>query len=210
MLGFFRKHKVEGDIAALGLGDWWLSTFSKEDREWMSSTYTPMGPGQRPLTEGAGIAGSRRDTLSYLCYVAPWFSKEGHQHCAIAFVDKAMDFYDDSTDVLDRHFALGNQCGLVYRWRDVFPGALDQVVKICELSISFHEEAAVACKEKFGSIPAHACFRQLRIIEEKRGNYERALELCEMAKIGGWAGGWDSDIARIEKKKRALTIKTKK
>lgn len=209
MLGIFRKPKVEGDIAAFGLESWWLDTFSKEDREWMASTYSPMGAGENPLIEGDGIPSTRRDAFSYLCNVAPWFNKDGRQHCAIAFIDKAMDFYDESIDVLDRHFALSNQCRVVYRWRDVLPGALDRVVQICELSISFHSEAAVECQDKFGLMPSHACFQQLRIIEEKRGNYERAIELCEMAKTGGWAGGWDADIARIQKKQRALAKKTK-
>lgn len=165
----------------------------------MSDTYFPMGSGTRPLTEGAGL-GATSSPFGYLSNVATWFNKEGRQHCATAFIDKAMDFYDERLDVLDRHFGLAHQCSVVYRWRDREPGALEKAIKICEMSISFHKEAAIGCSITFGLIPAHACFQQLRIIEERRKNFLRAIQLCEMAKEGGWAGSWDKDIARIRKK----------
>ena len=57
--------------------------------------------------------------------------------------------------------------------------------------------------EKYGSTRYdihHVGFKQLRIIEEKRGNYQKAIELAKSALNQGWAGNWEKDIERIQKK----------
>lgn len=199
MLRYFKSKKVAGDIAYYNLQKWWFDSFSEEDREWMAKTYAPMGFQEKPLIEGRGLAATRHP-FYYLSNVGAWFSKPGYQHCAIEFIKKAMAFYDESIPILDRHFGLTNQCKVFYRWRDEVPGALDAAVHACETCISFHRDAAVELEKELGMVPGHACFHQLRIIEEKRGNYERAIQLCEMAKEGGWTGNWDKDIARLRKK----------
>jgi hypothetical protein len=203
---------VAGDIAALGLNDWWFSAFSEDDQEWMANTYAPLGMGvsginsdpsvgvmRRPLIDGTGC-NSNTNKFKYLSAVAVWFNRPGRAHCAIAFINKSVEFIDDDLEVLDRHFALANHCAVLYRWRDQIPGALDGAIAACEMCIAIQEEAAYEAKAFFGSVPAHACFRQLRIIEEKRGNYVRAIELCQQAQAGGWAGTWDKDIARLSRK----------
>lgn len=119
----------------------------------------------------------------------------------MAFAKKAMEFCEIDIPVLDRHFALHNQCVSLYRMRDADPFALEGAIAACEASIAIHEQAAHEAKSVLGHIPSHHCFRQLRIIEEKRGNFNRAIELCEMAKAGGWSDDWDKDIARLRRKK---------
>lgn len=148
---------------------------------------------------------SEKDACSRLSMLATWFSKPGHEHCAIAFASKAGEFLGADMPVLDRHFALANLCIVFYRWRDVVPGALDSAIAACEACIAIHHEAAVEARATFGFVPAHHCFRQLRIIEEKRGNYERAIELCEEAKAAGWSDDWDKDIARLQRKRAKAT-----
>ncbi len=106
----------------------------------------------------------------------------------------------EQVPVLERHFAYANLCKVFYRWRDTAPGALDRAILVCEACIGFHEQAATLLRADMGVVPAHACFRQLRIIEDKRGDYARAIELCEMAQAAGWADDWDHEIARLRKK----------
>ncbi len=195
--------------------EWWNDTFSDADKDWMASTYQPLSIAVSVTPIAAAIvtpdrpllrllAGTREDdAFRQLTMLSTWFSKPGHEHCAIAFASKAMEFYGADMPVLDRHFALGNQCISFYRWRDTVPGALENAIAACEACISIEREAAVEAKAFFGFIPAHHCFRQLRIIEEKRGNFGRAIELCEQAKAGGWADDWDKDIARLVKKRDA-------
>jgi hypothetical protein len=207
------RHAVAGDIAALGLQDWWFDTFSEHDREWMADAFSPLtieanaATGEaatvireRPLVEGWGCS-PETSPFKHLSLLATWFSKPGHEHCAIEFLRKAMEFDDAEMDVLDRHFALANHCIVFYRWRDVVPRALEDAIAACEKCIGIHEDAAAAAKALWGFVPSHHCFKQLRIIEEKRGNFDRAIEICEQAKAGGWADDWDRDIARLLRKK---------
>ncbi|MCB5409456.1 hypothetical protein [Pseudogemmobacter faecipullorum] len=191
--------KVMGDIAAMGLEDWWLSTFSESDREWMADTYAPLGGRPRPLVEGGPFSHSP-NRFSYLSNAATWFSKPGHEHCAIAFLNKAMEHLGDDMNIIDRHFALYNLSETFYRWRETVSGALDNSVKCAEMAVSFHEETAQAFSKEYNHIPRHPGFTRLRIVAEKKGDFDKALELCLTAQRTGWEDDWPKHIARIEKK----------
>lgn len=191
--------RVGGDIAILGLENWWFSTFSDEDREWIAGAYAPMGGRRRPLVEGGPYL-PKPDAFRHLSAVAPWLSKPGHEHCAIAFLHKALEYEADDMEVLDRHFALYNISETFYRWRDTVPGALEGAIKASERSISFHEETAKAMIAWSGIMAKHPGFDRLRIIAEKRGDYAKALDLCLTAQAAGWVDDWPKHIDRIKKR----------
>lgn len=191
---------------------WWQSSFSDDERDWMVAAYSPLtisvtsvdGPAtivdRNPLLSLLACL-SGETAFHQLSMISTWFARKGGEHCAVAFTKKAIEFYQIDIPVLDRHFALHNQCVSLYRMRDADPTALQGAIAACEASIAIHEQAAAEAKAVFGQIPSHHCFRQLRIIEEKRGNLDRAIELCEMAKVGGWSDDWDKDIARLRRKR---------
>lgn len=82
------------------------------------------------------------------------------------------------------------------------PFALDEAITSYQRQIDMAVEALEVFHESedWGFVPAHAGYRQLRIIEEKRGNLARARALCEQDKAEGWADNWDHHIARIDRK----------
>lgn len=204
MFGLMRKPKLQGAIGQLGLSEWWIETFTDAEKDWMIDTYAPMGGALRSLVEGPP-SGLVRGRFSFLSNAAAWFNKPAGKRCAVAFAAKAMEAYDEQMPLMDRHFGLANQCGVFYRWREEVPGALEAAVSACELSISIHKEVATEFMLDMGMVPAHACFRQLRIIEEKRGNYDRAIEICDIASSAGWKDDWDGRKAKLlVKKERAL------
>lgn len=201
MLGWLKKKKVTPSIPArTNLEEWWLSTFTETERDWMVGAYAPMGI---PVSDFSRSIPKHILVPSFyhLAIVATWFSKPGYEHCALAFVQKAMDFYAGNMPILDRHFGLYSCSQVFYRWRNVVSGALDKAIDACERCVSFHEDAAVAFMEKHNTMPMHPCFNRLRIIEEKRGNYDRALEICFTASRAGWVDDWPRHIARIERKR---------
>ncbi|RIJ15943.1 hypothetical protein D1227_06480 [Henriciella mobilis] len=201
MLGIFKKKRVRGDIALLGLEHWWFETFTEEDRQWMADTYAPMGATARPLIEGRPYT-PRPHPFVYLSNAAVWFNKEGYRHCAYAFIDKAYESPVDDVNVLDLHFAYMNHCQVFYRWRDEDEAALSRAIAACERSIEINERAAQEWKQQYGDpVPAHHCFKQLAIIEEKRGDFDRAIDLCEAAISSGWNGDWQKRVERLNKKK---------
>lgn len=186
----------------------------------MADTFNPLGitasPSgaevgyrRRPLVEGFSSR-TPDEAASHLSMLATWFSKPGGENLAIKVAQKSIELIDDSLHPLDRHFMFANHCAVFYRWRDSVPGALDAAIDACQRGIAIQAEAAVEAKAEFGTIPAHACYRQLRIIEEKRGDYDRAIALCQEARDGGWADDWDHHIARLQKRKEKAIVSSGK
>lgn len=96
-----------------------------------------------------------------------------------------------------------NICKIFYRFRESHPEALEKAVWACEQDIALSEKLDPFCYGD-GITLSHYCFKQLAIIEEKRGNIERAIELASQALAQGWRGDWEKRIARLElwRKKR--------
>lgn len=193
--------KVRGEIAAHNLTEWWLSTFSPEEQRWMKRVYAPLGAPPNSLV--VGVRAPRSNAFEFLSNAAGWFNKPGGQRCAMLFAEKSLSNYSEAIPILDRHFGLATLCKVFYRWRDVEDGAFEKAILVCESCIQLAPLAAREFIKDGERIPAHYCYRQLRIIEEKRGNYQRAIELCEKAKLEGWADDWDGQIARNTRKLNA-------
>jgi hypothetical protein len=66
------QKNVEGYIAHYGLTEWWLATFSEEEREYISDRYTPMGGPPNTLTQGK-IRSSSLPLTSFLNGLSTWF-----------------------------------------------------------------------------------------------------------------------------------------
>lgn len=64
--------KVEGLIAFYGLQDWWFSSFTDEEREYIDARYQPMGAPSRTLTQGI-ILERRQPAPEFLNGLASWF-----------------------------------------------------------------------------------------------------------------------------------------
>ena len=147
----------------------------------------------------------RPHPFGYLSNAAVWFNKEGYRHCAYAFIDKAYEASTTDLNPLDVHFAYMNHCKVFYRWRKEDDEALDRAVMACERGIEIQAAAAGAWEQAYGdALPRHYCFWQLAVIEEKRGNFLRAIELCDAAQAGGWNGDWLSRRERLERKRAKL------
>lgn len=103
---------------------------------------------------------------------------------------KADEIWPDQASVIDLHFGPQHRCEVYYRWRDVDDFALDEAISSCRRSVAIQKDAAAALRKQgfvtWGNgIPGHHCFRQLAIIEEKRGNLDDAISLCKEARKEG-------------------------
>lgn len=213
MFGWFRK-KVEpksriepiasssggGDIGYHNLTDWWLHEFTPAERDLVRQTYNPMGNPAFQIDQGI-VSQSTQSTADFASGVAGWFKKEETRHIAYKFIRKADEFEQTDLSPMSVHFAMQGRCQVFYRWRDVDDFALEEAIKACERGISVSKEAAAAFKKAWGKVDvSHYCFKQLAIIEEKRGNFDRAMALSKQAKDEGWMGDWDDRIARLKRK----------
>lgn len=204
-MGFFGKKdkKIGGDIGYFGLADWWLATFTEEERRYMESVYQPMGAGiggSRPATLTTGhILNTSQTACGFLGTFAGWFNKPNDRHLAYRILDKAEQVPGNN---LDRHFLYHQMIKTYYKGRDTVPGSLDKALAACEKQIAIAPQAATAFRREDPdqSLPAHTGYEQLAIIRDKQGEYAEAIRLCKEAERRKWAGDWDKRITRYQKK----------
>lgn len=214
MANFFkRKKKIEGEIGYHGLEEWWLTTFTEKERDYIESVFQPMGlsvgfgtrSNSKPLTEGK-INYSSGSAAGLLHSLAGWFNNPHDRQLARKIVQKAEELAQGGSDILDLHFALQQEIEIYYRDRNTDPTALKKSISACEQQIKIAQEAAKAFLKEYPGeqLPAHAGYSQLAIILKKRGEHKRVIEICEHAKKQGWSGNWDR---RIEEAKKNLKKK---
>ena len=73
--------KCEGYIAYYGLEEWWLSAFTREEREYIENRYNPMGASSNSLTSGTVLEVSMPVT-AFLNGLNTWF--RGSKDASIA------------------------------------------------------------------------------------------------------------------------------
>lgn len=200
---FNRQKKIEGDIGYYQLEDWWLNTFSDDERSHIEDVFHPMGadPSSRPLTEGK-LSYSSQNAAGLLHALAGWFNKPGDREIAKKIIAKATELAENGDDILDLHFSLQQRMEIYYRERDSDPKALDEAIRACEDQIKVAPQAARQFLKEYPnqSLPGHAGYSQLAIILKKQGKYKELIELCLQAKKQGWSGNWEGRIAEAQKK----------
>lgn len=74
-MNIFKREKVGGQIAYHELTDWWLSTFTEAEREYIENRYQPMNASPKSLTRGTVYKeeGKTIDTGMFLYGLATWF-----------------------------------------------------------------------------------------------------------------------------------------
>lgn len=204
MFGISSKTEIKGDIGFFGLQDWWLSEFTKEERDRIEEVYQPMGyePGSKPLTQ-RDITSTSQTAAGLLQALAGWFNNPRDREIAKKIIKKSEELAPAGGNVLDRHFTLSEKIVIYYRERETTPDGLEKATQACRDQIELAPEAIKAFLKEYPwqALPAHQGYRQLRIILEKQGKYDEAIKLCEQAKMQGWADDWDKMIDTLNKKK---------
>ena len=188
-----------GLIKYFGLTDWWLTTFTEEERKKIVSTFQPLGAFPDSLIAG-DITHASGTPAGLLSALAGWFRKREDKSIAFRIIEKAEELAPQA-DVLDRHFLYQAKIQTYYPFRDEDDIALRRAIEACEQQIKMSLEAAKAFREKYrGELPAHIGYQQLAIIREKQGDFESAIHISRKACDEGWAGDWKNRIERCKKK----------
>ena len=191
----------EGLICRYGLNDWWLSTFTAEEREEIQA--------RRPSLVARDnqdvIAAERtRPGSAFGCV------ENSLRSIGIEFI-QAMDFgiaqrlIDKAPEVggasgLDRHFGQQQMAQAYYRHQNDDPEALALAIDACEKQILLGPGAAKAflSEDPEDFLPAHHGFQQLAIVREREKDYTQAIRLCREATAQGWGGDREKRIVRCE------------
>ena len=196
--------KIGGEIGYFGLAEWWLSTFTKEEREYIESKFKPLGVGgaeERPLTQGQITYSSGR-VAQLLSGFATNFYKPQDRRIARIMLSKAEELAKKAGNVLDLHFVYAGMIKTYYADRDYDSQALGSAIAACERQIDLAPSAAEAWKREYPGelLPGHTGYTQLAIIREKQKDFAAAVSVSQVALEQGWAGDWEQRIARNEKR----------
>lgn len=200
------KHgKVKGDIGYHQLEEWWFSTFTDNERKYITEKYQPMGMGEETetknhLTEG-DISWTSASTSNFLNGLSSWFTGPNDRVIGRKIGEKAKEEALKSKDPLDMHFALSSLITLYYRDRDQ-ADYYDKALAYCRAQIKIQTVAAKAFLKEYPKqpLPSHVGYEQLAIVLEKEKRYQEAIDLAKEAKQNGWAGDWNKRIERCYKK----------
>lgn len=158
--------------------------------------------GSKPLTQ-RDITSTSQTASGLLLALAGWFNNPRDREIAKKIIKKSEELAPAGGNVLDRHFTLSEKMVIYYREREISPEAMETAIQSCREQIAMAPEAARAFLKEYPwqALPAHAGYRQLRIILEKQGKFDEAIQLCEQAKAQGWADDWNKQIETLNKKK---------
>lgn len=189
---------IGGKIGYFGLSEWWLSSFTEEERSLIKSIYAPLAAGSGISLVTGDILMTSQTVLSFLTDLASWFAKDEERWIAYRIFYKAEDLIDAKTDPLDLHFLYHRKIKILYKDRE--KAGLDATIEACTQQIALSQKSSAAFKALGGALPCHGGYEQLAIILEKQKRYEDAIEVSKKALAEGWNGTWDKRIERCRKK----------
>jgi len=199
-----RNAEVEGELGYFGLGNWWLSTFTKSQRAHIEGTFRAPGlpPACRPLTQGKRQLTFHTAAGLLTALAGGLRSIPEDRDLASCILAKAEERARAEDDTLGLHFAYQEMIRLHFKWRDRFPDALDLTYGTCHKQIAIAPQAAAAFRQMYPQedLPTHAGFQQLATLQEREGAYAKAIELCKQARDQGWHGNWTWKIGCLARK----------
>jgi len=205
---FSRKQQPGGMIGIHGLSDWWLATFTDDERGQLETLYAEAPvPGTAGPRLASGTGWMTTQSASQLLGGLAYKAEKSAPDLVPTLLAKQEELALTSGDVLELHFAYSTAIKLWYTRREAQPGAFEAAVAVCERQIAIGPQAWAAFSlEAEGGVfqpPSHRGFQQLAIIREKQRDFTEALRLCREASSQGWRDGkgdWSNRIARLERR----------
>lgn len=193
--------KIEGDIAYFKLEDWWLSSFSEKERNYIESVYKPMGSDEYPLTKGKNTS-TTQSIFGLFSGMVSWFQKKEDRYISHIIIKKAESLITNNSPILDIYFLYNAKIQTLYKDRDIIPNGLELAIEACSQQISYSKQASKEFLSQWtnANLPNPRGYQQLVIIKEKQQRYKEAIQICNQALSEGWSGNWEERIERCNKK----------
>lgn len=180
------------------LKNWFDETFTEQEKVILTSTYSGF------TDENANFNSS--SAAYFLATTLPWYKRKRNGVISMKVAMKVIDLMKEEKtfEVLDLHFIYLHLIETFYLNRDL-PNAFHLAILMCNKQIEIAPQAAKAFATRSyggaGIHPFHIGYEQLAIIEKKKKNWKRVIELCEQAKMQGWGftSDWDKRIAEAKK-----------
>lgn len=204
MFRIFRKReRIDGYLRYFHLEDWWLTTFSESERNYIEDTIAPREQGSY-LTKGE-VLGTSQTKLRLIGSLAKRFGQEDGSHLFKKIMDEAEKLIQESHSVIDEHYVYQQKLETWYKNRGKWPNAIQEAKQACRQQIAVSQEAAKEFRKEYKdmNLPRHAGYQQLSRILEEEENLSEVIKLCDEARVQGWPGDWKKRAERCRKKMRS-------
>lgn len=203
---FNLNNDPEGYIGYYNLKDWWMNTFTEEERNHLVDIFQPMGASKDMLVKGKFEMLSNNSPLSFLTNLTSWFDNPRDRNLAHKIISKAEEFIGTEKDILNLHYFYPTKMKLFYKDRNSDPKSLQISIDSALKQIEISENVAIALKKEYpdSPLPAHEGYSQLCIILEKQGRFDEAIKYAKQANAQGWNDDWDNRIAKCQRKMEKL------
>ncbi|OLQ69926.1 hypothetical protein BIT28_10260 [Photobacterium proteolyticum] len=204
---FNKKEKYDGKIGYYGLSDWWSTCFCEEERRYIEEKYCPIFTRtSMNLTQGKDQHLSE-PKVHFLYDLAGWFNTSMDRDIGYKIITKAEESIDEKTTILDLHFFYQSKAKIFYQDRYRSSYYFESAMHSCLNQINLSPRSFTVLKEHSDNelIPTHYGFKQLAVIYEQQWALDRVIELCETAKLHGWAGDWNERIDRCKTRLEAVS-----
>jgi hypothetical protein len=199
-----RRLPATGELGYFGLTTWWMSSFSKAERDYMEAAFrtAAMPAGAKPLTRDRGLV-TFPTAAALLTVLGDRLSeKPEDRDLASRVLFQAERRASAEDDVLGRHFVYHQMIRLHVRWKGRFTDAVDLTFDACYKQIQLAPDTARVLRQMRpdAPLPTHLGYQQASALLEQEERYEAAIELCRQAQSGGWDGNWSWRIQRLTRK----------
>lgn len=190
--------KTGGLIGCHGLGAWWESAFTADERARVKRVYKPVGAPASILDQGR-VSCAAESATRFLLGMAGWFTKADDRDLGDRMLLKADEFMNDP--VLDRH-ALYQQMNKSFARNRSDAARLAVARDACRKQIALAAKVAKAMRKVAPDqpLPEHPCYGFTARELEQAGAYDKAILLLKDARAQGWAGDHDAAMERLDKK----------
>lgn len=166
-----QEREVKGEIAVYNLQDWWLSTFSEEERNFIVAKYNRNEPGPSRLTD-INITFSSLHITQFLSTLASWFTKAEYSSIANRIRERMKEEAkrnprNDSGCIRGRHYTT-----YVEDVKDLVRA--EQLDEAEELLLELLD--AVELESKIDNVIPPWYYFELAIVYRKQKEYEKEIE----------------------------------
>lgn len=194
--------QIQGYIFHFNLEEWWLSTFTEAERQYIEEGYKPLFlHGKSRLTYGNMSLGMFT-LVQLLSSMASWFRKTPEdRELARRMIAKAEQEVPRERWIWLVDDLYREKIRLYYEDRSE-PEMLKLAIAACEQQVAIAPSVARAIHKHYPdvSLCGHLGFWRLARVREKEENYAEVIRLCQQAKQQGWAGNWDRRIERCQRR----------
>lgn len=191
---------IQGEIGYHRLSDWWLQTFTAQERAHIEQAYQPfqIEPTDRhPLTDLA-IQDSSEAADQFLVNLASWLALPEDRSLAYRILTKALTLSTPGEDILQVHQHYQVLIKFYSKQHPLTGAMLEAALQTGEHMVAIAPQVAQTLKRTHPDdpLPYHPGFEQLIQLRAQQGDDRAVTRLCRLAKEQGWQGTWDELVAK--------------